>query len=448
LKGKKSNNREHVKEDNTEHNNYIIHEVIGIGLGPSNLSLGIALKDDNFKGRFLFLEKQASFAWHPGMLLPDVTIQTPFLKDLITPHNPSSKFSFLRFLKEHDRLLDFIALRNFFPTRHEFSEYFKWAADQIKEHIAYNREAIEIRPCFEINGKIKVVEIEVLNLLNDQKEIYLAKNIVIGTGSIPSLPKINIELGEQLFHSKDFLYAIKKLQFKLPYPYTFTIIGAGQSAAEITYHLLKNFEDSKIRILSRGFIFHSLDENPIVNELYTHASAKKFYALSQDAKDLLMNSLNLSNFSAVDNHLVKQIASTSYSRQLQKKPSLEFYPFCEVKNIKKINGEYQISFENKMDSSKEIFSSEVICLATGYKNPIGMSLLKDLHDYLKFKNNDYDIGNHYNICTDKSFNVGVYLQGYSIRTHGFIEGTIADLSGRAHAILSSIKNKTFKRINV
>ena len=310
-----------------------IYDVIGIGFGPSNLSLAVALKEERFPGNYLFLEKQPDFSWHPGMMLPDATIQTPFLKDLVTLHNPRSHFSFLNFLKEQDRLLDFIALRDFFPTRQEFNAYFKWAANQVAEHILYNRETVEIKPHVSTIKDISLVEVVVTNRLNDTTEMYLARNIVFGIGASAVMPKINMELNDQIFHAKQFMDVIKKIKDRKPH--SFTVVGAGQSAAEITYYLLTHFEQSQVFVLSRGFVFHSLDENPIVNSLYSHRSSEKFYELSQSAREIFINDLTLSNFSAVDNELVRKIAYVSYGRQVQQKPPLKIYPFCEIQGVEK-----------------------------------------------------------------------------------------------------------------
>ena len=59
--------------------NKAVYDLIGIGFGPSNLSLAVALKEANYTGAYLFLEKKSNFSWHPGMMIPDITIQTPFL---------------------------------------------------------------------------------------------------------------------------------------------------------------------------------------------------------------------------------------------------------------------------------------------------------------------------------------------------------------------------------
>ena len=62
-----------------------IHDLIGIGFGPSNVALAIALDEKRHGGKpldALFIERQPSFAWHPHMLLDQAHMQISFLKDL------------------------------------------------------------------------------------------------------------------------------------------------------------------------------------------------------------------------------------------------------------------------------------------------------------------------------------------------------------------------------
>jgi L-ornithine N5-oxygenase len=70
-----------------------IHDVIGIGFGPSNIALAIALEEKqqvNLPIHSLFIERQHSFNWHPNMLLDHAHMQISFLKDLATLRNPTS----------------------------------------------------------------------------------------------------------------------------------------------------------------------------------------------------------------------------------------------------------------------------------------------------------------------------------------------------------------------
>src|SRR5438270_12775222 len=101
---------EQITEDST-------YDVIGIGIGPANLALAVALEEEAGELRRLFLDSKPAPVWHPGMLLDDATIQLSVLKDLAMLRNPRSHFTFLNYLKAKGRLLDFLNLRDLFPTR-------------------------------------------------------------------------------------------------------------------------------------------------------------------------------------------------------------------------------------------------------------------------------------------------------------------------------------------
>ena len=97
-----------------------IHDLIGVGFGPANISLAIALKEksaDNNPIDAFFIEKKSSFSWHPNMLLDQTHMQISFLKDLATLRNPQSSFTFINYLHEKKRLSDFINLKTLLPKQ-------------------------------------------------------------------------------------------------------------------------------------------------------------------------------------------------------------------------------------------------------------------------------------------------------------------------------------------
>lgn len=49
----------------------------------------------------LFLDQKPSFNWHSELMFSDADMQTSFLKDLVTPVDPTSPYSFLNYLVEH-----------------------------------------------------------------------------------------------------------------------------------------------------------------------------------------------------------------------------------------------------------------------------------------------------------------------------------------------------------
>jgi L-ornithine N5-oxygenase len=127
------------------------YDVLGIGFGPSNLALAIAIEEHNAdlpaeeRLNALFLERQPSFGWHRGMLIDDATMQVSFLKDLVTLRNPTSEFSFLAYLHGKGRLVDFINHKSLFPLRVEFHDYLEWASKRFDAVVRYGHEVVEVR---------------------------------------------------------------------------------------------------------------------------------------------------------------------------------------------------------------------------------------------------------------------------------------------------------------
>ncbi len=110
-----------------------VHDFIAIGLGPFNLGLACLTEPiPDLNG--VFLDDKPDFTWHPGMLLEDSTLQTPFLSDLVTLADPTSPYSFLNYLKESGRLYSFYIRESFYPLRAEFSDYCRWAAEPPRRH--------------------------------------------------------------------------------------------------------------------------------------------------------------------------------------------------------------------------------------------------------------------------------------------------------------------------
>ena len=113
------------------------YDVLGIGFGPSNLALAIALQEqaqrEGLDYHALFLDKQGDYRWHGNTLVAQSELQISFLKDLVSLRNPTSPYSFVNYLHRQGRLADFINLGTFYPCRMEFNDYLRWVARQFAE---------------------------------------------------------------------------------------------------------------------------------------------------------------------------------------------------------------------------------------------------------------------------------------------------------------------------
>jgi L-ornithine N5-oxygenase len=81
-------------------------DVVSVGFGPAGIALACALEDeaeDNGKkpfARVRFFEKGRDSTWHGAFLLAGTDINHHVFRDLVTPRNPRSRFSFAMYLKE------------------------------------------------------------------------------------------------------------------------------------------------------------------------------------------------------------------------------------------------------------------------------------------------------------------------------------------------------------
>lgn len=74
-----------------------IYDVACIGIGPFNLGMA-ALCQPISSMSTIFLDQRPSFCWHEGMMIPETTLQVPYLTDLVTLAHPSSRFSYPSYL--------------------------------------------------------------------------------------------------------------------------------------------------------------------------------------------------------------------------------------------------------------------------------------------------------------------------------------------------------------
>lgn len=191
------------------------YDVIGIGFGPSNLALAIALceraQDARSKCRFHFIEKQPKFVWHRGMLLPDADMQISFLKDLVSLRDPTSPLTFVNYLHKKGRLEDFINCKTFYPSRTEFNDYLCWVAGHFRTLCSYGETTVAVEPG--ISGQ-SVTSLRVRSRsVTGHETIRHARNLVVAVGGLAHVPQIFQAAADdaRVLHSSRYLDAIETL---------------------------------------------------------------------------------------------------------------------------------------------------------------------------------------------------------------------------------------------
>ena len=260
----------HTSNGHLGHSQDELLDLLCIGFGPASLAIAIALHDAQAESsspepKALFLEKQPQFAWHAGMQLPGAKMQISFLKDLATPRNPRSKFTFLNYLFENGRLNNFINLGTFLPKRLEYEDYLRWCAGHFEREgkVAYGMEVEGVRVAEKSkDGKVTSFSVTARDQ-NGSLVIRRARHVVIAVGGRPIIPQ-NLQGLKHVAHSSQFATTISKIQQrKAGRPLRFAVVGSGQSAAEIFNDLWERFPDSQVKLIIKGASLRPSDDSPL-----------------------------------------------------------------------------------------------------------------------------------------------------------------------------------------
>lgn len=243
-----------------------IYDLICVGFGPASLAIAIALHDRRTTARVLFLERQAQFAWHAGMILPGSRMQISFIKDLATLRNPRSEFTFTNYLHKKNRLVAFTNLGTFLPLREEYNDYMSWCASHFDDYVRYGQECISVAPTGAASERpVRSWEVVSNNIGTGEVSKLVARHVVIAVGGKPNIPDaFPSPLNPKVIHSSGYSTQVPKLLSDKDKAYTIAVIGAGQSAAEIFNDIHSRYPNSKTRLIIKGSALKPSDDSPLL----------------------------------------------------------------------------------------------------------------------------------------------------------------------------------------
>jgi L-ornithine N5-oxygenase len=424
-----------------------VYDVVGVGFGPANLALAAVIEEEaGVAGRrpvaSLFLERRPAYAWHPGMLLGGALVQLSFLKDLATLRDPRSPFTFLNYLKAKGRLDKFVNLRNFFPTRLEFNDYFAWVAEQVGEQVRYGREVLAVAPVAASGGAVERLRVTARDPASGKVEEHTTRNLVLATGGVPLIPPgVELPAGceESVFHSHHFLERVTRGFPDAAAPYRFLVVGSGQSAAEIFQYLIRHYPNAQVTATFRRFAYKPADNSDFVNEIFFPQMIGFLYGLPETKRRTLLRQHEDTNYSAVDVELIQSIYRTLYERMVAGDQRAAVRPFMELSRVKEGAGGVVAEFFNMALERPEYVEADAVVLATGYRREKRHPLLAQLEPWLVPEGRSgYRVTRDYRVATRPGFAPDVYLQGFCEDTHGLSDTLLSVLPIRSQEILRSL----------
>ncbi|MFF8934053.1 lysine N(6)-hydroxylase/L-ornithine N(5)-oxygenase family protein [Streptomyces paradoxus] len=374
------------------------HDFVGIGLGPFNLGLACLTEPiDELDG--VFLESKPDFEWHAGMFLDGAHLQTPFMSDLVTLADPTSPYSFLNYLKEKGRLYSFYIRENFYPLRVEYDDYCRWAAGKLSS-VRFGTTVTEV-----------TYEDELYVVKTAAGDTYQARHLVLGTGTPPHIPEACQGLDGDFIHNSRYLDNKAELQKKD----SITLVGSGQSAAEIYYDLLSEIDVHGYRLnwVTRSPRFFPLEYTKLTLEMTSPEYVDYFRELPE-ATRYRLTAEQKGLFKGIDGDLINEIFDLLYQKNLGGPVPTRLITNSALTSARHENGTYTLGFRQEEQGKEFELDSQGLVLATGYKyaEPEFLAPVKDRLVYDSHGN--FDVARNYAIDVTGR---GVFLQNAGVHTH-------------------------------
>jgi lysine N6-hydroxylase len=415
-------------------------DLIGVGAGPANLSLASLLATARERGltstTATFFECEATVFWHLLQMFPGSLMQTEFYRDLVTPIDPTSKFSFLNYLKAQARLDQFFCSSTIYPTRREFEDYFRWVAGQIGEVVF----GVEVNCVdYDATRNVFVVDAETQGRCE-------TKHIVFGCGARP-------RSGVEGSRSDRIVDVSKLLGFIFPESLSrILVVGGGQSAAECLNYLLDQFSERPVRIdwVTSETSFRALDTSNFSRETFSTAYAQMFSSLNSEAREKINR-----DDKSVANGMTPLYAQMLYQRLYRfrhlppsdkARPVVHVQANTEVVEAREAPAGVSVTAHVVSTGKTDVVVYDCVILCTGLDDEtilessiIGPELRGRLH-----KNQDRD---GYAVTWDGPPDRMIFVQSQNKATHGLGDTSFVTAVGRNAAILNSIAGREIYKID-
>lgn len=417
------------------------HDLIGIGFGPSNLALAIALQERAEQGGrpfdALFLERQPDYSWHGNTLVAQSELQISFLKDLVTLRNPSSRFSFVNYLKAHGRLVDFINLGTFYPCRMEYNDYLRWVAQQFAEQSRYGEQVLRVEPIVDGDGRVQ--RLNVVSQHQGREVQRQTRSVIVSTGGTPKIPQAFASFKDdpRVFHHARYLSAMATQPCSRGEPMRIAVVGAGQSAAEAFIDLNDSYPNVQVDMILRAAVLKPADDSPFVNEIFGPDYTDLVFNQPETERERLIREYHNTNYSVVDLDLIERIYAMLYR---QKVSGVERHAFlCRrmIESATDVDGRVQLQLRDLATGSTEARRYDAVILATGYERRSHRELLAPLKDYLY----DFRVDRDYQLIARPELETPVFIQGFSQHSHGLSDTLLSVLPARSGEIAAALEQR-------
>lgn len=417
------------------------YDVVGVGFGPANLALAIALEEDDSPLTARFFDQQRDPVWQGGMLLDGVNTQNHPCRDLVTLRNPRSRYTFLNYLFENDRLVEYLNLPVEFPLRKEYARYVRWVTRQFEHLVDLGVQIVDL--------DIEQCGGEPVYVITDAHgERTQGRSLVVGTGRTPHVPAPFDRIDSpRVFHLTDYLYRIRELAAP---PRRVAVIGGSQSAVEVTLDLAHRFPDTEIVNYVRSYSLRAKDHSPFSEQGYFPEFTEYYFKASRTGKSVLDAYMRPTNYSASDEDVLHELYLLIYEQRLDDRVRVRVAGNREIGSAVLAESGVHLEVFEAHTGVVEHDEVDFVVLATGFRD-LGPglqqercpTLLNPIIDRFRFDEDGFlSVNADYSLQEAGETVPPLFLNGLCESTHGIGDaGSFSLLSLRASAIRDGLHSK-------
>ncbi|MFC0430663.1 lysine N(6)-hydroxylase/L-ornithine N(5)-oxygenase family protein [Kutzneria buriramensis] len=407
--------------------------VLAIGAGPANLALAVAIEESGSRelaDSTLLLEQSPDIKWQRNLLMPWARSQVSFLKDLVTLRNPRSKYSFLNFLHDQDRLDEFVNLGTFHPFRWELSDYLQWVANSLERvRIRFGARTERVEPRLSPEGTVVGWTVTLAG-----GDTIRCRDLVIGGGRAPKVPAVFADLPpDRVIHSAQYFTRIADIPKDRPIRPV--VVGGAQSAAEMFMALHENLPLSEPTIVVRSIGLQNYQTSKFVNELFFPSFVDDFYDSPAEVRAQILDEMRFTNYAGLAPPFLDELYTMLYRQKRLGPRRSTVRAMTEVVGARVDGDEVVLDLRDRRSGKVEPLRCDVVLLGTGYDSRMP-PIVRDLADQIGI--DDITVSRCYRVDIGDSAWGAVYLQGVNEKTHGIADSLISVLAHRSQDILADL----------
>lgn len=400
------------------------HQLVGVGIGPFNLSLAALLdKIPSFKS--VFFEKKPQFEWHPEFMFQDSVMQTSYLKDLVTPVDPTSQYSFLNYLVQKQLFYPFLNTRRSAISRKEFEQYCAWVAEKLGSRLRFGTEVRSVHH----EGQVFRIE--------TSDGTYTSDHLCVATGLTPRIPECALKhLGPRVFHAKSPALNQINLADK-----SVMIVGGGQTGIEVFRNAIQGLwgRAREIQLVTRRKGLEPLDESAFTNEYFTPSYVDRFWSLDGAKKARVVADQKLASDGNTPAYLTDLYNDLYRLKHVEKDPrTIRILACRKLHRMEKDGESHRLTVANDFLGSDETFRADVVILCTGFESVVP-PMLEPLFPRIPLdEEKRFRFRKSYSIEWDGPAENRIYALNFSRHQHGIIDPQMSLMAWRSAVVVNDV----------